>query len=177
MHLSADLSLGFKSTDVQGIARILQGLPPGAADPKFTRTGEQGPSAAPDPLGRPDQDIYLDVQLECDLTDYIGRTPNQRVALDKALDDHVRQSGLMPQNMALRSWLMQRPAIFEVDGQHVNLTQQSIEHERHLEAQFVTFLQHLSRPANISKDIAPFCKKHNIEMWVRTSHVSSCLLI
>lgn len=106
------------------------------------------------------------MQLECDLTDYIGRAPEQRVALDKALDDHVRQSGLMPQNMALRSWLMQRPAIFEVDGHHVNLTQQSIEHERHLEAQFVSFLQHLGRPAHVSKDIAPFCKKHNIEMRV-----------
>lgn len=169
MRLSADLIFGYKSTDVKGVSCILQGLPPGAADPKFTRTGEQSPSAAPDPLGRPDQDIYLDVQLECDLTDYIGRTPNQRVALDKALDDHVRQTGLTPQNMALRSWLLQRPAIFEVEGQHVNLTQQSIEHERQLEAQFVTFLQHLGRPANITKDIAPFCKKHNIEMRVGTA--------
>ena len=144
----------------------MQGLPPGVADPKFARIGERSQAAGPDPLGRPDQDIYLDVQLECDLTDFIGRATGQRVALDKALEDHVRQSGLMPQTMPLRSWLTQRSAVFEVDGHYVSLTQQSIEHDRHLEAQFVSFIQQLTRPAHIQKDIAPFCKKHNIEMRV-----------
>lgn len=117
-------------------------------------------------MGRLDQEIHRDVELECDLTDFIGRAPQQRVALDRALEDHVRQSGLMPQAMSLRSWLTERPAVFAVDGHYVSLTQQSIEHDKHLEAQFVAFLQQLARPAGIAKDIGPFCKKSNIEMRV-----------
>lgn len=147
---------------------MLQGLPPGAADPRYAKVGERGQSSGADPLGRPDHDAQSDVQLECDLTDYIGRMPDQSVALDRALDTHVRQAGLVPKAVSLRQWLMHRPAVFEVKGQMVSLTQQSVEYDRHLEAQFISFLQQIARPAHLSKDIGQYCKKHNIEMRVRS---------
>lgn len=155
-----------------------QGLPPGVPDPRFVRTGERGQTSGPDPAGRSDADIHLDLQLECELTDYIGRSPDERVALDKDIEPHVAQIGLMPPNMGMRQWLSQRPAVFELDGQSVALTRQSIEYDRHLETQFVAFLQRLGRPAHLGKDIGSYCKKHNIEMrvpgrlasWFKSKH-------
>lgn len=106
------------------------------------------------------------MQLECELTDFIGKAPEQALALDKDIEPHVAQAGLLPQHMGVRQWLLQRPAIFDVDGQRVSLTRQSIEYDRHLETQFVALLQRLGRPAHISKDIVAYCKKNNIDMRV-----------
>ncbi len=75
------------------------------------------------------------------------------------LEPHVAQIGLMPPNMGMRQWLSQRPAVFELDGQSVALTRQSIEYDRHLETQFVAFLQRLGRPAHLGKDIGSYCKE------------------
>lgn len=141
-----------------------QGLPPGVPDPRYVRTGERGQSSGPDPAGRSDTDIHLDMQLECELTEFIGKAPDQTVALDKDIEPHVAQVGLMPQSVGMRQWLLQRPAVFDVDGQHVSLTRQSIEYDRHLETQFVALLQRLGRPAHVSKDIVAYCKKNNIDM-------------
>ncbi len=135
-------------------------------DPRFVRTGDRGNVSGPDPAGRSDSDIHLDLQLECELTDFIGRSADQRVALDKDIEPHVAQIALLPANMGMRQWLLQRPAVFDLDGQTVSLTRQSIEYDRHLETQFVAFLQRLGRPAHIGKDIGSYCKKHNIEMRV-----------
>lgn len=106
------------------------------------------------------------MQLECDLTDFIGKAPDQTLTLDKDIEPHVAEVGLLPQHMGMRQWLLQRPAIFDVDGQRVSLTRQSIEYDRHLETQFVALLQRLGRPAHLSKDVVAYCKKNNIDMRV-----------
>lgn len=106
------------------------------------------------------------MQLECELTDFIGKAPDQALALDTDIEPHVAQAGLLPQHMGMRQWLLQRPAIFDVDGQRVSLTRQSIEYDRHLETQFVALLQRLGRPAHMSKDIVTYCRKNNIDMRV-----------
>ena len=157
---------------------VLQGLPEGVPDPRYVRTGERGQSSGPDPSGRSDSDVHLDMQLECELTDFIGKAPDQVSALDKDIEPHVAQAGLLPQHIGMRQWLLQRPAIFDVDGQCVSLTKQSIEYDRHLETQFVALLQRLGRPAHMSKDIAAYCKKNNIDMRVSLPldfHVHVCL--
>lgn len=107
------------------------------------------------------------MQLECDLTDFIGKAPDLTLTLDQDIEPHLAQVGLLPQHMGMRQWLLQRPAIFDVDGQRVSLTKQSIEYDRHLETQYVAFLQRLGRPAHISKDVVAYCKKNNIDMRVR----------
>ncbi|KAL3150273.1 hypothetical protein ABBQ32_000123 [Trebouxia sp. C0010 RCD-2024] len=155
-----------------------QGLPEGVPDPRYVRTGERGHSSGPDPLGRSDSDIHFDMQLECDLTDFIGKAPDLTLTLDQDIEPHLAQVGLLPQHMGMRQWLLQRPAIFDVDGQRVSLTKQSIEYDRHLETQYVAFLQRLGRPAHISKDVVAYCKKNNIDMrapgrlvsWLRSRH-------
>ena len=106
------------------------------------------------------------MQLECELTDFIGKASDQALALDKDIEPHATQAGLLPQHVGMRQWLLQRPAIFDVDGQRVSLTRQSIEYDRHLETQFVALLQRLGRPAHMSKDIVAYCKKNNIDMRV-----------
>lgn len=156
---------------------LRQGLPPGVPDPRFVRTGERGQSSGADPAGRSDSDIHLDLQLECELTDFIGRSSDQRLALDKDIEPHVAQIGLMPPNLGMRQWLLQRPAVFELDGQSVSLTRQSMEYDRHLETQFVAFLQRLGRPAHLGKDVGSYCKKHNIEMRVSPLNAGSMLVL
>ena len=106
------------------------------------------------------------MQLECDLTGFIGTAPNQTVILEPDLQSHVAQLGLTPQTVGIRDWLLQRPAVFDVNGQRVSLTKHSIEHDRYLETQFVALLQRLGRPAHMSKDIVAYCKKDNIDMRV-----------
>ena len=106
------------------------------------------------------------MQLECELTDFIGKAPDQALALEQDIEPHVAQAGLLPQHIGMRQWLLQRPAIFDVDGQRVSLTRQSVEYDRHLETQFVALLQRLGRPAHMSKDMVAYCKKNNIDMRV-----------
>ena len=143
-------------------------------DPRYGRNGDRGQTSALD--GQETSDNDQELQLECDLIAYISRSSSQTRSFEKDIQPRIAHLGLAPAEVPLQEWLQQKSAVFDIDGDLVSLTKESLQYDQHLESQFVTLLQRIGRPAHLGKDVASYCRKHNIDIQV-SYHLAPLVLL